>query len=32
MVYCDVVDAGMPREGGRYFAEQMALSSALAAA
>jgi len=24
MVYCDVVDAGVPHEGGRYFAEQMA--------
>jgi len=24
MVYGDVVDAGVPREGGRYFAEQMA--------
>src|SRR5438093_456439 len=24
MVYCDVVDAGMPHRGGRYFAEQMA--------
>jgi len=24
MVYCDVVDAGVPPEGGRYFAQQMA--------
>src|SRR5207244_2138198 len=24
MVYCDVVDAGVPHEGGRYFAQQMA--------
>src|SRR2546422_4969531 len=24
MVYCDVVDVGVPHEGGRYFAEQMA--------
>jgi len=24
MVYCGVVDAGVPQEGGRYFAEQMA--------
>ncbi len=24
MVYCDVVDAGVPREGGRHFAQQMA--------
>src|SRR2546428_765294 len=23
MVYCDVVDAGVPHEGGRYFAQQM---------
>ena len=26
MVYCDVVDAGVPHEGGRYFAQQMATS------
>jgi class 3 adenylate cyclase len=24
MVYCDVVDAGVPHEGGRHFADQMA--------
>ena len=24
MVYLDVVDAGVPHEGGRYFADQMA--------
>src|SRR3989442_1532003 len=24
MVYCDVVDAAVPHEGGRYFAQQMA--------